>query len=144
PCGSTPISGSVSQRNRDVGQHLRSALLTTIRQDSPDVLEAGSRKKPIPAANRLQPKTFNPSSSAQAMVAMKYSCFEHGASNCALAKLCVRKMSAPAHSSPTRSRNRRGSDNFPATAMGAYERGARPRQKADGQEERTCLPPARA
>jgi hypothetical protein len=34
-----------------------------------DVLEAGSRKKPIPATNRLQSKSFNPSFSAQALVA---------------------------------------------------------------------------
>ena len=42
-------------------------------------------------------------------------------------------------------RNRRGSDNFPATAMGAYERGAPadPRHKAHRQKPRTCFPPAR-
>jgi hypothetical protein len=53
-------------------QHLHPAWLTRIRQDSryTDVLEAGSRKKPIPATNRPQPKTFNPSFSAQALVAM--------------------------------------------------------------------------
>src|SRR6516165_10035367 len=83
PCGSTPIQWE-DFRQRVTAQPRRRAALTPrlAYEDTsglpftPDVLEAGSHKKPIPAANRLQPKTFNPSSSAQAMVAMKYSCFE--------------------------------------------------------------------
>src|SRR5215471_1358902 len=75
--GSAPIqwetSGSVSQRNGGVWQRLRPpGLRAYVRPPvTPDVLEAGSRKKPIPATNRLQPKTFKASFAAQAMVAMK-------------------------------------------------------------------------
>src|SRR5262244_3549926 len=78
---------------------------------------------------------FNPSFSAQALVAMKliYSCcVEHGASSCALAKLSVRKMSSLPTFRPladafsSQHRKLRGSDNSPATAgaVGAHERGA--------------------
>src|SRR5262245_11999434 len=50
-------SGSVSQRNGDVGSvyappGLRGYVRTPV---TPDVLEAESRKKPIPATNRSQP-----------------------------------------------------------------------------------------
>src|SRR5262249_52809569 len=60
-----------AQRRRR--EHSRPAWLARIRQDSryTAVLEAGSRKKPIPATNRPQPKTFNTSFSAQALVEMK-------------------------------------------------------------------------
>src|SRR5215472_9262166 len=69
-------SGSVSQRNGGVrgtltfwtyaAPGLRGYVRTPV---TPNVLEAGSRKKPIPATNRPQPKTFNTSFSAQALLA---------------------------------------------------------------------------
>src|SRR5262249_15428981 len=93
---------------------------------------------------------FNPSFSAQALVAMKliYSCcVEHGASSCALAKLSVRKMSSLPTFRPladafsSQHRKLRGSDNSPATAgaVGAHERGAQadPPHKNARSKQRT-------
>src|SRR6266568_8611756 len=59
-------SGSVSQRNEaqghvSFGTYAPLSLRGYVRIPGADVLEAGSRNKPIPAINRSQPKTFRQS-----------------------------------------------------------------------------------
>src|SRR6516165_2051972 len=158
PCGSTPIQWE-DFRQRVTAQPRRRAALTPrlAYEDTsglpftPDVLEAGSHKKPIPAANRLQPKTFNPSSSAQAMVAMKYSCFER---RIARSQNCV-FVNCPSLPTLRPLADAFGARNFlrNIVATGAVPTIFQPRpwgrmnagrpHKAHGQKPRTCLPPAR-